>query len=210
MVNFISRAWANTTTAIIISQGTMVILTVFGGVFVPWNQIPIYWEWLQDMSIFAQSARAVTTHMNNYVDYSCVLTNGVCVAFGKVFECDSIPSDGFTCAVEGRTVLYVLSGTSKVDSRWIAFGYLVLIFAVSRLGVLILMYYPAEKLAAMIRKFFSSGVQEQLNYVQIKNRLLEGRRVATPSNHIAFSETCILLLYRIFIHSFVWRCLLLP
>jgi hypothetical protein len=177
MVNFISRAWANTTTAIIISQGTMVILTVFGGVFVPWNQIPIYWEWLQDMSIFTQAARAVTTHMNNYLDYSCVLTAaGVCTAFGKVFECDATPSDGLTCEVRGRTVQYVLSGSSKTDSPWIAFGYLVLIFVVSRLGMLILMYFPAEMLADRIRKFFSSGVQEQINDVQIKNRALEGRR----------------------------------
>lgn len=181
MVNFISRAWANTTTAIIISQGTMVILTVFGGVFVPWNQIPIYWEWLQHMSIFTQAARAVTTHMNDYLVYSCVLTNGVCTAFGKVFECDAVPSDGLTCEVRGRTVQYVLSGSSKTDSPWIAFGYLVLIFAVSRLAMLVLMYYPAEMLAAKIRKFFSSGVQEQMNDVQIKNRALEGRRVTTPS-----------------------------
>ena len=185
MVNFISRAWADTTTAIIISQGTMVILTVFGGVFVPWNQIPIYWEWLQNMSIFTQAARSVTTHMNNYLDYSCVLTGGVCTAFGKVFECDAFPSDGVTCLVRGRTVQYVLSGSSKTESPWVAFGYLVLIFAVSRLGMLILMYYPAEKLAARIRKFFSSGVQEQINDVQIKNRMLEGILVSTtPSLNI--------------------------
>jgi hypothetical protein len=188
MVNFISRAWADTTTAIIISQGTMVILTVFGGVFVPWNQIPIYWEWLQNMSIFTQAARSVTTHMNNYLEYSCVLTGGVCTAFGKVFECDAFPSDGVTCKVRGRTVQYVLSGSDKTESPWVAFGYLVLIFAVSRLGMLILMYYPAEKLAARIRKFFSSGVQEQINDVQIKNRMLEGILVSTPSLNITMSS----------------------
>ena len=180
MVNFISRAFADTTTAIIISQGTMVILTVFGGVFIPWNQIPIYWEWLQNMSVFTQAARAVTTHLNNYLEYHCELTDGVCTAFGSVFECDAVPSNGLTCEVRGRTVQYVLSGSSKTDSPWIPFGYLVLIFAVSRLAMLILMCYPAEKLAARIRKFFSSGVQEQLNSIQIKNRMLEGRPNASP------------------------------
>ena len=65
-------------------------------------------------------------------------------------------------------------GTSMTDSPWIAFGYLVLIFAVARLGVLILMYYPSDKIVTFLRRFFSTGVQEQLNEVQLKNRNFEG------------------------------------
>ena len=177
MVNFISRAWADTTTAIIMSQATMVILTAFGGgIFIPWDKTPHYWVWLQELSIFTQASRAAIMHMNNNIEYKCATPGPdfLCRAFGKIIDCDAAANINGFCQVKGRTVMYATQGTSTTDSPWIAFGYLVLIFAVARLGVLILMYYPADQVIAVMRRVLSTGVQEQLNEVQLKNRNFEG------------------------------------
>ena len=176
-MNFISRAWADTTTAIIMSQATMVILTAFGGgIFIPWDKTPDYWVWLQELSIFTQASRAAITHMNNNIIYTCQTPGPdfLCRAYGKIIDCDAQASNKEFCLVKGRTVMNATQGTSMTDSPWIAFGYLVLIFAAARLGVLILMYYPSDKIIAFLRRFFSTGVQEQLNEVQLKNRNFEG------------------------------------
>ena len=162
------------------SQATMVILTAFGGgIFIAWDKTPNYWVWLQELSIFTQASRAAITHMNNNIIYTCQTPGPdfLCTAFGKMIDCDAQASNKEYCLVTGRTVMNATQGTSMTDSPWIAFGYLVLIFAVARLGVLILMYYPADQIIAFLRRFFSSGVQEQLNEVQLKNRIFEGKKL---------------------------------
>ena len=73
-------------------------------------------------------------------------------------------------------MLYAMQGIGRTDSPWKSFGYLVLIFIVVRCGVLILMHFPADQIISIVRQFVSSGVQEQLNEVQIRNRNLEGTR----------------------------------
>ena len=152
MVNFISRIFQDATTAIIVCQGVLILLTVFGGgVFIPWNDTPIYWQWLQEISIFTQSSRSVITHVNSYLNYKCVLTNSMCNSFGQVFPCDPGSGNSEFCMIKGREVMYVLQGTSRTDSPWLAFGYLVLIFFVSRIGILILMYFPAERIVGKTR-----------------------------------------------------------
>ena len=81
--------------------------------------------------MFTQASRAALINVNDYLDYDCNLgANNVC--FGPLqvtFPCDSMhPIDGF-CKVSGRMVLYTLQGTSLDESKWVPFGYLVLIFA---------------------------------------------------------------------------------
>ena len=178
MVNVVSRLCPNALSAVIVSQGLMMILTVFsGGVFIEWNNTPKYWIWLQELSLFTQASRSAIINLNSNVQYRCLIAqngNNICSILGRTFECDAESSDGTFCMVNGRTVLKLLQGTSYHDRPVIAFGFLVLIFLVLRLTVLILMHYPIDSILAAIRKWHSTGVEDQMIKIQIKNRYLEG------------------------------------
>jgi hypothetical protein len=162
MVNFISRMFPDATTAIIVCQGVLILLTVFGGgVFIPWNSTPKYWIWLQEISVFTQSSRVVITHASSYIDYKCMLTGSKCVSFGQEYKCDPGSGNSEFCMIKGREVLHTLQGTSRTDSPWKGFGYLVLIFFVSRIGVLILMYFPADRIVGKTRGLVTKSKRNQ-------------------------------------------------
>jgi hypothetical protein len=76
--------------------------------------------------------------------------------------------------VKGRTVLYLTQGTSKTDSHWIAFGWLVLIFISFRMGVLFLMFHPVDSLTAKFNKWWSGGLEQHILAGMISIRRLEG------------------------------------
>lgn len=155
----------------------MVILTVFGGgLFIPWNSTPIYWVWLQELSLFTQSSRSAIMHVMDYIDFKCATIPfvGICASDFGVFPCDAAPSVDGLCYVKGRTVMYRLQGTSRTDSPWISFGYLVLIFVTMRLGVLLLMYYPIDRISALFKQFWSNGMDERILNGMINLRRLEG------------------------------------
>ena len=164
MTNFFSKFSTDTTLSITLNQAVMVILTVYGGgVFIAWNNTPIYWLWLQETSAFAQSTRAIAMKVSQYITYECSTVDGLCHGpMGDLFPCDARPDDGLQCLVKGRTVMYVTQGTSRDSSEWIAFGYLVLIFVSFRLGALILMYYPMDVLLAKLRQCWSTGADEKI------------------------------------------------
>ena len=181
ILNFISRAWTDTTTAIIISQATLALLSPFGGgIFIPWNITPAYWIWLQEISVFTHGSRAAIMHINYKMTYKCPIPTydpsppygPICV--GVPGGCDASSPSGRDCMVKGRTMLSAMQGTKDTESPWNSFGYLFLIFIVVRSGVLILMHFPADQIISIVRRYFSTGVQEQLNEVQIRNRNLEG------------------------------------
>lgn len=180
MVNFISRVFSDATVAIIVSQGTFVVLTVFGGgVFIPWNSTPKYWYWLQELSVFTQGSRAAIVSVNDYLEYKCTTSepSGICEILGITFPCHSRgvgDSSGY-CMVKGRMFMHVLQGTNLTQSIWLDLGYLILTFIVCRVGVLILMHYSIDRIAAMVKRMRSSGVKEEMIKIQNKNRLLEGR-----------------------------------
>lgn len=199
MLNFISRSWTDTTIVIIVSQATLVILSVFGGgCFIPWNRTPYYWIWLQEISVFTQSSRAVITHINDDIRYECANArqDNTCKVYGFTFNCDA-DSDGSSrsCFVDGREMLFVTQGMNKSDSPWSAFGYLCLIFVVARLGVLILMYFPADRVASLFRYYVFGDVQDQLNDIQIKSLVLQGQRnprriIHAITFHLNTSQQC--------------------
>lgn len=171
MVNFISRMFPDATTAIIVCQGVLILLTVFGGgIFIPWNSTPKYWIWLQEISVFTQSSRVVITHASSYIDYKCVLIGGRCVSFGQEFICDPGSGNSEFCMIKGREVLHTLQGTSRTDSPWKGFGYLVLIFFVSRIGVLILMYFPADRLVGKTRGLVTKSKRNQYYPIETVHR----------------------------------------
>jgi ABC-type multidrug transport system fused ATPase/permease subunit len=170
MLNFITKFSENATVSIVSSQAALVILTVFGGgVFISWRDCPDYWRWLQELSVFTQASRAAIMDVSDHIDYFCELsTGGICIGpLGDQFPCDySLPYSTSSCYVSGRDVLQLTQGTIVDESKWVPFGYLVLIFASFRLGLLILMYYPPKKILFDIRDWFtgefSRGILESL------------------------------------------------
>ena len=182
----ISRIFPNSITPLLVSQGLMVVLTVFsGGLFIPWNGTPVYWVWLQELSFFTQASRAAIAHLNDNMDYRCNTdVAGVCQALGAAFYCDPKRTFPNYCMVSGRNVMHTLAGNSKTESPWVYFGYLVLIFAGCRIGILVLMYYPAERICAYIRKLFTPAVRQQIIEAQDRNRFLEGKTTVLSCTRI--------------------------
>jgi hypothetical protein len=208
MVNLICRIFPNAITPLLVSQGVMVVLTVFsGGLFIPWNATPVYWVWLQELSFFTQASRAAIAHLNDNMDYRCNTDAvGVCQALGSAFYCDPKQTASTYCMVAGRNVMHTLAGNSKTDSPWVYFGYLVLIFAACRITVLILMYYPAERIGAYIRKKFTPAVRQQIIEAQDRSRFLEGES-HVPSYAFYHRHLFFLFLFSCF-PFFSFSCLL--
>lgn len=158
MLNFITKLSTNATVSVVTSQGVLVILTVFGGgMFIAWDNCPIYWKWLQESSIFTQASRAAVMGAMDHLSYTCDLNSAnECVdGFGRMFECDdSSPSNG-VCKVSGRMVLNVLQGTAYNESKWIPFAFLVLIFGCFRLLSLFLLYVPVEKILYRLQDMYA-------------------------------------------------------
>jgi hypothetical protein len=130
--------------------------------------------------VFTQASRAIITNINQRMVYRCPILLpppfNVCAPIGFTVDCDVAPKQPKEpfCLVSGRGMLHGIQGTSETDSPWVAFGYLFLIFVVARLGVLLLMYYPADRISAAVKAFFSTGVQDQIIQVQQRNRCIEG------------------------------------
>ena len=176
ILNFITRAWSDVSTAVLMCQATLVIATSFGGgVFITWNRTPYYWKWLQEISVFTQASRAIIMNVNNEMEYKCSTPFPFreCAPIGFPVECDGFKATDY-CIVSGRRMLYGIQGTTESESPWVPLGYLFLIFVVARLGVLVLMSYSSEQITAMVRGFFSTGVQDQIIEVQLRNRCIEG------------------------------------
>ena len=180
MTNFFSRFSTDTTLSIILNQAVMVILTVYGGgVFIAWNDTPIYWVWLQETSVFTQASRALAMKVAQYIDYECSTVGGQCYGpMGELFPCDARPDFNNQGMVKGRTVMYLAQGTSRDSSEWIAFGYLVLICVSYRLGALLLMYYPMDVVLDKLKQRWSTGVDEQILTGMISLRRVEGGEYA--------------------------------
>jgi hypothetical protein len=51
MIATLTKLSENETTGMIYCQIALVCLQVFGGgVFIPWKDIPVYWQWLQEIT----------------------------------------------------------------------------------------------------------------------------------------------------------------
>lgn len=178
MLNVITKFSENATVSIVTSQAILVILTVFGGgVFIAWDQCPDYWVWLQEISLITQASRAAIMAVNDHLTYSCAIGgSGQCIGpLGDVFPCDASPISNGYCEVDGRTVVNVLQGTIANESKWIPFGYLVLLFVVFRFTLLFLMYVPVERLMYYIQDWYAGISSRGILDAQLGLRRVEGQ-----------------------------------
>jgi len=124
--------------------------------FIAWNKCPNYWFWMQELSLFTQASRSAIMNVMDSIDYTCsssssssstTIDTTTCISsLGDVYICDVSPYVNGMCKVSGRMMLHVTQGTIMNESKWIPFAYLVLIFVVLRFALLVLMYYPVEKI----------------------------------------------------------------
>lgn len=126
--------------------------------------------------MFTQASRAIIMNVNSGdMEYKCNTPPpfNQCAPIGFTVECDGFKAKEY-CIVSGRKMLNGIQGTLESESPWVPLGYLFLIFVVARLAVLLLMCYSSEHIIAMVKAFFSTGVQDQIIEVQLRNRCIEG------------------------------------
>jgi ABC-type multidrug transport system ATPase subunit len=185
MLNFITKFSKDATVSVVQSQAVLVILTVFGGgMFISWDNCPIYWRWLQEISIFTQASRSAIINVMDDLVYTCTTYNGVCMdSLGRVYTCDYSPSLNGQCEVSGREVLYVMQGTSREESKWVPFGYLVLIFGVFRLLELVLLCCPIERIQYLLQDHFAGISSKGILDTQLGLRRVSGQLNAYIALH---------------------------
>jgi ABC-type multidrug transport system ATPase subunit len=176
MLNLVSKLITDVTMAVFVSEGIMVMLTVFvGQSFIIWDECPIFWRWLQEIAVFTQSSRAAMLGLHDYYSYTCAVNSlGVCVAGSNVYPCESPPSNGY-CTVSGREAFYLESGIPASESKWKSFGYLTLIFVVCRVLVLVLDYYPFDKIVNKLKVMFAGALTQSLLDSRQEIRRLRGQ-----------------------------------
>lgn len=149
MLSFITKFSQNATTSMILCQIALVVIMVFGGgVFLPWDECPKYWIWIQETGIVTQSSRSMIMEVLNHLQFKCQLNSaGLCISPGSNYQytCDSYSADGFYCEVNGREILAVTQGVGTGDNYWYYFGYLCAIFLFYKAGVIFLTIYPWER-----------------------------------------------------------------
>ncbi len=122
MLSFLCKFSKNATTSMIVSQIAFVTLTVFGGgVFIPWDQTPDYWIWLQETAVFVQSSRAAAMEIFKDITFQCnTVSDGVCYdpGSGVPYTCENIYNNGTQCSVNGREMLWVAQGVGTEDNYW--------------------------------------------------------------------------------------------
>jgi ABC-type multidrug transport system fused ATPase/permease subunit len=150
----ISIFFFNATAAIVTSQAILVILTVFCGVFISWNDMPGYWLWMQESAAITQSTRAAYVSVSDYLTYDChtATTDGFCIGpTGELFKCIENTLDNAFCQVDGREVVRVTQGVGVDESAWTYFGILVAIYAALRVSLLFFMYFHPHEVLSKIK-----------------------------------------------------------
>jgi ABC-type multidrug transport system ATPase subunit len=161
MLGFFTKFSKDASKDVLVAQLALVILTLFGGgVFIRWDETPVYWEWLMQLSLFTHSSRMAMIDVMRRLTYTCQLAaNGVCVGpQGETYRCDDPVVVGVdtTCDVSGSEVLFVSQGIKEDETMWRAFSLLVLLWAGFQLLVLLLSYFPVERLIFMLREAYYS------------------------------------------------------
>jgi ABC-type multidrug transport system ATPase subunit len=156
MIALITKFSTNPTTSMVYCQIALVSLQVFGGgVFLPWRDCPDYWVWLQEMTIFAQSSRAMNMEVFRYLDFECKLSgDGKCYdpSTGAHYSCDSYYANQTHCLVNGREMLSETQGIGRDMNYWFYFGYLCAIYVGLKIGICFFTFVPYNRLHYWVMK----------------------------------------------------------
>ena len=154
LVELVCQLFTYTPTAILMGQGTLVVLCVFaGGAFIDWSRLG-FWIWLSECSFYTWATRGMMVHIFRNLDYSCpaelISGAGSCDFNGLRF-----PLSGGN-SVRGPDVLYVSKGMVEAD-EWYQWGILFLLMALFRLATYVLLRWPLPLLHSRARRFLGNS-----------------------------------------------------
>ena len=149
MIALVTKLSTSATTGMIFAQICLVNLQVFGaGIFRDWPSCPVYWVWLQEITVFCQGSRIVMMAVYDHMTLKCALdSNNACVepGTGNVYKCVSFSADGMSCEVEAREILSATQGVGQDESIWPYFAALVGIYLFLKLGVALFTFFPITR-----------------------------------------------------------------
>lgn len=148
MIHFITQFSREAAYAVVAAQSALILLCVFTtGSLITENNVPGWWVWVQELSFFAHSSRAIAHSVLGELTYSCVspattIVGTNCQLNGQpyLFPCIA----GTTCDVRGVDVLHIFKGLQDTP-MWLSFLYLVLLSFFFRLGTLVLYRFPFRR-----------------------------------------------------------------
>lgn len=183
MMSFITKFSHSPTVSMVFAQIALVNLEVFGGgVFLPWNECPDWWIWLQESCVFTQGSRAMIMEVLLYLEFDCKLDgSGVCrdPASNNIYQCDRFFGGNTMCKVKGREILYVTQGIGHDDSYWYYFGYLCAIFLVFKFAILLLTFYPWDRIHYFLtHKLIGAKYSNDLAELKEASRISETGKTA--------------------------------
>lgn len=186
MMSLIAKFSHSPTVSMVFAQVALVNLQVFGGgVFIAWNDCPDWWVWLQEMTVFTQSSRAMIMEVMNYLEFDCrVDGSGVCRDPGTadIYSCDRYFDAGTMCKVSGREMLAVTQGVGTGDSYWYYFAYLCAISLAMKLLVILLTFYPWDYIHYCItHKATGSNYKDRVLELKEASRIANSGRGSTPA-----------------------------
>ncbi|KAG5179068.1 P-loop containing nucleoside triphosphate hydrolase protein [Tribonema minus] len=146
MIAFITQFTHNAAYAVVVSQAVLVMMTVFGGgVFISYDDVPSYWNWLAQLGIFTHNSKSAMLIAFNHIPY--------------------------TCGVDG-TVISLLNGIR--GNAYVQLVYLILLMLIFRLGVLALYYYPFANIRQAFSEWRASRTEKVVLEVEMEVQKLRG------------------------------------
>ncbi|CAM9511546.1 unnamed protein product, partial [Ectocarpus sp. 12 AP-2014] len=198
MINLITKFTNNPSIAIVISQAALVILTVFGGgIFIPFDEIPEYWSWVEVWSVYKHCSRAFLMAVFEHVLYDCpsgsvtlttpddsTANQGWCTTFQDTYECnESFDDNTMLCEVEGTVVLDINAGGLS-GNKWNFLGHTIALIVVFRAGVFFFLKFPKEDIIHAIKSRLASPVvstslQHQSEIQMLWGEIVKLKKAAT-------------------------------
>eukprot|EP00611_Tribonema_gayanum_P002965 TRINITY_DN1228_c0_g1_i1.p1 TRINITY_DN1228_c0_g1~~TRINITY_DN1228_c0_g1_i1.p1 ORF type:complete len:1434 (-),score=522.22 TRINITY_DN1228_c0_g1_i1:326-4453(-) len=178
MISFITKFTHDAAYAVVAAQAALVMLTIFaGGIFIPFNDVPPYWNWLSQLGVFTHGTKALELHIFKYITYTCAAPvldgSGVCASLSGSYPCDAaFDATTGACEVEGRTVVDVLSGAT--GDPWASLGYLALLCLMFRAGVLFMYLYPLDNMLQAFSEWRATRTEKVVLEVEMEVMRLRG------------------------------------
>jgi len=173
MIAAVSMLSTDPVQSMIYAQICLVCLEVFGGgSFIPWNEIPAYWDWLKNITIFYHSSLAMMITVYDVMDLDCNTGaflapttdfgfpegTALCPAQVYLYPCDKFTVNAgivTSCTVSAREALYQTQGIGTDLSVWVPIGALIAIFVAIKIVIAIFTYYPTKQIYYQIDKIFT-------------------------------------------------------
>ncbi|KAG5179071.1 P-loop containing nucleoside triphosphate hydrolase protein [Tribonema minus] len=159
MISFITKFTHDAAYAVVAAQAALVMLTIFaGGIFIPFNDVPPYWNWLSQLGVFTHGTKALELHIFKYITYTYPCDAGFDAATGACEvegQLNSAPQRLYCCALQ---VVDVLSGAT--GDPWASLGYLALLCLMFRAGVLFMYLYPLDNMLQALSEWRATRTEK--------------------------------------------------